>query len=129
MSRSVISLRLACAALLLGIAAPALAQGKQAVVAARQAGTVGERFDGYLGYSPNAPAEARRQVGAVNIRRRSLYTGLATRRNVNLQAVGIAAGCELLAQVKVGEVYMLNDGVWRQRAPGQAVPVPSYCAG
>jgi uncharacterized protein YdbL (DUF1318 family) len=89
----VISLRLACAALLLGIAAPALAQGKQAVVAARQAGTVGERFDGYLGYSPNAPAEARRQVGAVNIRRRSLYTGLATRRNVNLQAVGIAAGC------------------------------------
>ncbi|MBA3578190.1 MAG: YdbL family protein [Sphingomonas sp.] len=124
-----ISLRLACAALLLGIAAPALAQGKQAVVAARQAGTVGERFDGYLGYSPAAPAEARRQVGAVNIRRRSLYTGLATRRNVNVQAVGIAAGCELLAQVKVGEVYMLNDGVWRQRAPGQGVPVPSYCAG
>ena len=50
------------------------------------------------------------------------------RRNVTPDAVAIAAGCELLAKVQVGEVYMLNDGVWRRRAPGQPPPVPAYCA-
>lgn len=114
------------AALALALAPAALAQGP-VIAAARGAGTVGERFDGYLGYSANATAEARRQVGAVNIRRRSLYTGLATRRQVTVHEVGIAAGCELLAEVKVGESYMLSDGVWRRRGAGQAVPVPAYC--
>ena len=122
-------LRLACALLALAIAAPAAAQVNPTITAARQAGTVGERYDGYLGYSATAPADVRRQVGAVNIRRRSLYIGLAGRRNVNLQAVGIAAGCELLAEVRVGEIYMLNDGVWRRRAAGQPSPVPAYCGG
>ena len=117
------------AAALVAIAAPVSAQANPTVAAARSAGTVGERFDGYLGIVAQTSEGVRRQVGAINIRRRSLYTSLATRRNVNLQAVGIAAGCELLAEVRPGEMYMLNDGVWRRRAPGQPAPVPSYCGG
>lgn len=113
----------------MAIAAPAAAQTSAAVTAARQAGTVGERYDGYIGFSTGASEAVRRQVGAVNIRRRILYTGLATRRNVNLQAVGIAAGCELLAEVRAGEIYMLNDGVWRRRSAGRPAPVPAYCRG
>lgn len=120
------SLAIAVAALMIAAAPAAVAQ-TPAIDSARQSGAVGERFDGYLGYSAAASAEAKRQVGAVNIRRRSLYTGLATRRNATVQEVGIAAGCELLADVKVGESYMLNDGLWRRRAAGQAVPVPAYC--
>ena len=122
-------LRLVCTAFLLGIAAPAAAQSNPAVAAARQSGIVGEQFDGYLGFAGTPSEEVRRQVGAINIRRRSLYTGLATRRRVNVQAVGIAAGCELLADVGIGEAYLLDDGVWRKRAPGQPAPVPSYCRG
>lgn len=122
-------IRAVAAALVLAVAAPSPAQTGDALIAARQAGIVGERFDGYLGFAATPSDQVRRQAGAVNIRRRSLYMGLATRRGVNLQAVGIAAGCELLAQVKVGESYMLNDSVWRRRAAGQAAPVPSYCAG
>ena len=122
-------LRPICAAVVLAVAAPVSAQSIPVVAAARHAGIVGERYDGYLGFAATPSAEVRRQVGGVNIRRRSLYTGLATRRQVNLQAVGIAAGCELLAQVKVGEVYMLNDGVWRKRTAAQGAPVPRYCAG
>lgn len=121
------SVRVLCASLAIALAAPSAAQTGSAAVAARQAGIVGERYDGYLGYLATPSEAVRRHVGAINIRRRSLYTGLATRRRVNLQAVAIAAGCELLGQVKVGEVYMLNDGVWRKRAAGQPVPVPSYC--
>lgn len=120
--------RLVGALLLAAAAAPALAQTGSPVIAARASGIVGERYDGYLGFAATPSEQVRRQVGAINIRRRSLYTGLASRRGVNLQAVGIAAGCELLAQVKVGEAYMLNDGVWRKRPTGQPAPVPAYCA-
>ena len=48
---------------------------------------------------------------------------------MDLSEVGITAGCQLLARVKVGEAYMLADGVWRRRAAGQPVPVPDYCRG
>lgn len=114
-----VALALACSA--------AVAQTSPGMIAARQAGIVGERYDGYLGYSANPGERVAREVGAVNIKRRSLYTGLATRRSATVQEVGIAAGCELLEQVKVGESYMLNDGAWRRRAAGQPAPVPSYC--
>ena len=119
---------LALVTALLVAAVPASAQSGAALAAAKQAGAVGERYDGYLGFAAKPPEAVRRQVGAVNIKRRSLYTGLATRRGVTLEAVGIAAGCELLAQVKAGEAYMLSDGIWRKRAAGQPAPVPDYCA-
>ena len=35
---------------------------------------------------------------------------------------------ELLKQVAVGQAYMLSDGKWRRRAPGQPAPVPEYCS-
>ena len=84
-------IRIVCALALISFAAPATAQ-TPAIEAAREAGKVGERFDGYLGFVTSVSDQ------------------------------------ELLAKVKPGELYMLNDGVWRRRAPGQPAPVPSYCA-
>ena len=109
-------------------AAPAAAQDSPVIVGARQAGVVGERYDGFLGYLDGANEQVRRQVGAVNIKRRVLYTDLAVRRKATVQEVGIAAGCELLRTVKVGEIYMLGDGNWKRRGASEQVPVPSYCA-
>jgi uncharacterized protein len=103
------------------------AQGYPELSAARRAGQVGERFDGYLGYAATPPATVQRQVAAINIRRRSLYVDFARRHRVTLQEAGIATGCELLRMVGVGEVYMLQDGVWRRRMPGQSAPSPGYC--
>jgi uncharacterized protein YdbL (DUF1318 family) len=75
-----------------------------------------------------APSEPlRRQVQAINIRRRNLYIELSTRRNVTPEIVGIATGCELLARIPVGEAYMLSDGTWRRRAQGQPAPAPDRC--
>ena len=108
-------------------AGPVLAQESQVVVQGKQGGVVGERYDGFLGYLDGANEQARRQVGAVNIKRRVLYTDLAVRRKATVQEVGIAAGCELLGTVKVGEAYMLSDGQWRRRAPADRPPVPGYC--
>jgi uncharacterized protein YdbL (DUF1318 family) len=119
--------------LLLALAAAVLmpgavsAQSYPELAEARRAGQVGERFDGYLGYASTPSRQVQRQVAAINIRRRSLYVGLAQRKRVTPEVAGFATGCELLSMIPVGEVYMLQDGIWRRRAPGQAVPRPSYC--
>lgn len=113
------------AAVLVPSAAPA--QSFPELAAARAAGQVGERYDGYLGFAAAAPPSVQRQVSSINIRRRSLYAGLGQRRGVTPQMAGIATGCELLARVAVGEVYLLQDGVWRHRQAGQPAPRPSYC--
>jgi uncharacterized protein len=107
-------------------AVPAAAQ-LPAVDAARHAGLIGERFDGYIGVAVPPSAMLRSQVAAINIRRRSLYSNLAASRGVSPQEVGITAGCQLLTRVQVGEAYLLADGRWRRRLPGQPVAVPDYC--
>lgn len=111
----------------LALSAPLPAQNTPGVTAALQQGTVGERFDGYLGYVAAPGAALRRQVDAINIRRRTLYSNLAARRGVSPQDVGITAACELLGRVEIGQAYMLGDGQWRRRGVGQAAPVPDYC--
>ncbi len=128
MSRT-LKLGLSIAVAAASLAIPAAAQNPATIEGARQAGVIGERFDGYMGIVATPSAEVRRQVGAVNLRRRNLYIGLAARRNVNPQAVGIATACELIPQVAPGQFYMLADGVWRRRVSGQAVALPGYCKG
>jgi uncharacterized protein YdbL (DUF1318 family) len=107
------------------VGAPALAQ-TPAVYAARAAGVVGERYDGYLGIASPASGLVRSQVATINIRRRSLYSNLAASRGVSPQDVGVTAGCQLLARVAVGEAYLSSDGRWRRRASGQRT-TPDYC--
>ena len=121
MKRVVLGLALALAL----FASPAAAQ--QAVIAARASGIVGERYDGYLGAAGALSPSLRAQVGSINIKRRSLFSNLAARRGVTSGDVGVAAACALLARVAVGEVYLLSEGQWRRRAPGEAAPRPSYC--
>jgi uncharacterized protein YdbL (DUF1318 family) len=125
MTRS-LAIALAFAALSLG-ATPVAAQSSPAIAAARASGVVGERYDGYLGLASGSGENLRKVVGAVNIKRRSLYSQLAARRGVSPSAVGITAACQLFTRVAVGEVYMLQDGIWRRRGPGEGVPRPDYC--
>lgn len=109
------------------IPASAPAQDPSAIIAARRAGLIGERFDGYLGIvNPAASATVRRQVATINIRRRSLYSNLAARKGVSPEEVGITTACSLLRRIGVGEYYLLSQGGWRRVTPGQS-PVPSYC--
>ena len=104
----------------------ASAQDPATILAARSAGQIGERYDGYLGYVTTPSATLRRQVDAVNIRRRSLYSNLAARRGVSPQEVGITTACSLLRRIAVGEYYLPGEGGWRRLTPGQS-PVPRYC--
>ena len=108
-------------------AAPAVAQESSLIEGAIAAGQIGERYDGYMGFAAAPSPALRRQVQAINIHRRNLYIDLASRRNVTPEVVGLATGCELLARIPVGEAYLLSDGAWRRRAPGQPAPVPDRC--
>ncbi len=111
---------------LIAFGAPVIAQ-TALVDAARASGAIGERYDGYIGIASPVSAQVRSQVATLNIRRRSLYSSLASRKGASPQEVGITAGCQLLARVQVGQSYLLSDGVWRRRGPGQGAPVPAYC--
>jgi hypothetical protein len=108
------------------LATPAAAQSP-AFAQAVQAGQVGERYDGYIGAVGNVSPEVRRQINAINLRRRNLYIALSVRRNVTAKLVGMATACQLFPKIVGGESYMLDDRVWRRRAPGQPVPLPNYC--
>lgn len=105
----------------------ASAQGSPGFQAALRAGQIGERYDGYLGFAVSPSEALRREVVGINIRRRALYTQLAARRGVTLETAGLATGCELLTRIAVGQVYQLQDRVWRRRAPGQVLAQPNYC--
>ena len=105
---------------------PLAAQSAQ-LAAAIQAGQVGERYDGYMGTVGEPSSDLRRQVAAINLRRRNLYIELAGRRNVTASVVGLTAACTLIAQLPVGQSYMLADRVWRRQATGQPPPTPDHC--
>jgi uncharacterized protein YdbL (DUF1318 family) len=108
------------------LASPAIGQSPQ-LAGAIAAGQVGERYDGYMGFATTPSPEVRRQVDAIDIRRRNLYTELGMRRNVTAGVVGLTTGCSLLSQLPAGEAYMLKDGVWRRRGAADPAPIPDYC--
>jgi uncharacterized protein YdbL (DUF1318 family) len=109
------------------LAAPAAGQSESPLAGAIAAGQVGERYDGYMGFASSPSPQLRRQVYAINIRRRNLYLELASRRNVTAELVGMATACQLFKELPVGEAYLLNDNVWRRRSSGQQIPLPDYC--
>lgn len=122
-------LSIAIAAALIGIAGVAAAQSAEdpAIADARASGAVGEQADGYLGIARGGSAALKSAVDAVNIKRRAIYTDLAAKRGVTVQDVGIARGCEQLAQrVEPGQSYKLLDGGWQTRGP-TPIQLPSYC--
>ena len=97
------------------------------VGAAKAAGIVGERYDGYLGYAVAPSGRIRAQVNAINLKRRAIYSRFGASRGVSPQEVGITAGCTTLSRVGTGQPYLLGDNVWRRRAAGEAAPRPAYC--
>lgn len=111
----------------LALAAPVSAQQPSAVARAQAAGLVGERYDGYLGIVATVSPDLKRQVAAINIRRRALYSSLASRRNATTAEVGITAACALLGRVGIGEYYLFGTAGWQRRHPGQSAPRPEYC--
>lgn len=103
------------AALGLAMAAPASAlfQRPPAYAAARAAGQIGEKPDGYLGVVGNQSAEIQALVSELNIKRRANYTQKAQEKSVTLQEYAFVQGCELIARTEAGEKYQAPNGSWQ----------------
>ena len=98
-----------------GLAAPAYAQRDPAYAAARAAGEVGEKMDGYLGIVGTETADLRRLVNDINIKRRAVYSQKAQASNATLEEYALAAGCQAILATVPGEKYQAPDGSWQTR--------------
>ncbi|WP_340313719.1 YdbL family probable chaperone protein [Rhizorhabdus argentea] len=109
----------------LAVAAPVLA-ADPIVESALSNGTVGEQWDGYLGFVAAPSADLKAAVDAINIKRRAGYTQIAAARNVTVDQFAQTTACSTLRAVKPGQAYKLKDGGWRKRQGSESI-TPDYC--
>ena len=114
----------AAALALTGLAAPAFAQRDPAYEAARQAGKIGEKPDGYLGVVGGGDAATKKMVDDLNIKRRALYAQKAQAANATLEEYAMTAGCLAIARTAPGEKYQTPDGNWQTRTSAPPVRDP-----
>lgn len=118
--RNQLSVALLAGAAVLGsvsLAVPTAAQTARdpAYAAARAAGQVGEKIDGYLGF-PTAPsAEVRRMADEINIKRRAIYAEKAAEQRATVEQYAFTTGCLLIVRTQPGEKYQAPDGTWQTR--------------
>ena len=95
---------------------PADAQ-TSSIDAAKRAGVVGERIDGYLGFVENGAVDAslRRQVQEINAKRRAVYDELADDTETTTEQVARITAEKQIARASSGEFYMNADGRWVQK--------------
>ena len=115
--------RYACAAAafalaLGGLAGAAMAQRDPAYAAARSAGQVGEKPDGYLGVVGSAAGSLKAMVDDLNIKRKAVYAQKAQAQHATVEEYAFTSGCLLIAQTQAGEKYQAPDGSWQTRGAG-----------
>lgn len=101
-----------------GLASPALAQRDPAYAAARAAGQVGEKIDGYLGVVGGGTPALQAIVNDINIKRRAIYAQKAKAANATLDEYALTAGCQAIMATAPGEKYQAPDGSWQTRGSG-----------
>lgn len=108
-------------ALVLGtvaLAGPAQAQRDPAYSAARSAGQVGEKMDGYLGFVVPPSGALKALVDDLNIKRKAVYAQQAQAQHATLEEYAFTAGCLAIARTAPGEKYQAPDGSWATRGSG-----------
>jgi hypothetical protein len=112
------------ALVLAGVATPVLAQRDPAYAAAREAGQVGERVNGYLGIVGAANPDLQRVVDDINNQRRQVYTQRAQAEGATLEQYALTAGCMAISRTAPGEKYQAPDGSWQTRTSAPPVRDP-----
>lgn len=103
---------------LTAVAGTAYAQRDPAYEAARAAGKVGEKVDGYLGVVGGQGADIEALVRDINIKRKAAYTSKAGATGSTIEQFAFTTGCNLIANTKPGEKYQAPDGSWQTRGAG-----------
>jgi len=101
----------AAAALLLIALAPSASA--QSLDAAKAAGQIGERPDGYVGLvDAGAPPAVKQLVDSVNAKRKAEYTRIAKQNGTAVDAVASLAGAKLIERTPPGQYVMGVDVRW-----------------
>lgn len=108
----------AAAVVAAGFAGAAYAQRDPAYAAARSAGQIGEKPDGYLGVVGSASPAVQKLVDSINIQRRSAYTKAAAAQGASVEDFAFTSGCNLIAKTSPGEKYQAPNGTWETRGSG-----------
>ncbi|MEM1150839.1 MAG: YdbL family protein [Pseudomonadota bacterium] len=98
-------------------APPAEAQGAE-INAAKAAGVVGERIDGYLGVVNDGGVDVslRRRINEINARRRAAYDEIADDAGVAVAQVARLTGEKQVERVAPGQYFMDQNGRWVRKA-------------
>lgn len=104
-----------------GFAGAAWAQRDPAYAAARSAGQIGEKPDGYLGVVGSQSGAVQKLVDSINIQRRAAYTKAAAAQGATVEDFAFTSGCNLIAKTAPGEKYQAPDGSWKTRGSGAPV--------
>ena len=94
----------------------ALAQGSE-YAAAKAAGQIGEKIDGYVALV-SGPGSLRAVVDDINIKRKAVYAECAQANHATVEEFAFSAGCNLIAKTRPGEKYQAPDGSWQARGAG-----------
>ncbi len=106
---------IAAAGIALVLPGVAQAQRDPAYQAARAAGQVGEKMDGYLGFVTPPSATLRALVEDLNIKRKATYAEKAQASSATVEEYALTSGCRLILQTVAGERYQAPDGSWQTR--------------
>lgn len=98
----------------LAVGGAALAQGAD-YQAAKAAGQVGEKPDGYIGVVGGGTPALKAMVGDINIKRKAVYAEKAQAAHATVEEYAFTSGCLLISKTKPGEKYQAPDGSWQTR--------------
>ncbi len=87
----------------------------QSLDAAKAAGEIGERVDGYVGAVGNASGGIKALVDKVNSERKAQYAKIAKERGISVDAVAMIAGKKLVERTPKGGYVMGANGKWQQK--------------
>lgn len=105
----------------LALAGTAGAQQRDpAYAAARAAGQIGEKMDGYLGFVTPPSAAVKAMVEDLNIKRKAVYAQQAQAQRATMEEYAFTAGCLAISRTAPGEKYQAPDGSWTTRGSGPA---------
>lgn len=95
-----------------GMSGTALAQDYNA---AKAAGLIGEKPDGYVGIVGSATPDLRRMVDDTNIKRKAVYAEKAKAERATVEEYAFTSGCLLIAKTQAGMKYQAPGGAWKTR--------------
>ncbi len=89
-----------------------------------KSGIIGEQANGYLGFVRPANAaqiELQRQINEVNVRRRAVYTKVASDTNETIDRVALLQAYRQITKSNIGDYYKDTAGVWCAKANNSRV--------